>query len=233
MWNRKELKSKGKAAFQANYWRCVIVALILTILVGGGIAAGGGNARDAYSDSSLSNEALTEQLSSIPSEVLAVVGAALIGASLIGFVVSLLVLNPLQVGCKQFFLVNSELPHKAELRELLHGFRNNYGRVVLAMFLRTLFSVLWTLLFIIPGIIKAYSYRMVPYILAEDPSVGAMEAIKRSSQMMKGHKWNTFVLDLSFLGWYLLAAVTFGIVNVLWTGPYTEATDAELYKAIR
>ena len=228
MWDRKELKANGKAAFKANYWKCVLVALILTALVGGGVAASGNRVNDT---TEADGTALVEELQNAPKEVIGVIAAMLVGVFMVSCVVKLLVFNPLQVGCKRFFLANSDAP--AELGELGYGFKNGYGSVVGAMFLRDLFIGLWGLLFVVPGIIKAYSYRMVPYILAENPGIGATEAITRSRQMMDGHKWNTFVLDLSFLGWYFLAALTLGLVNVFWTEPYSEATNAELYKAIR
>lgn len=227
VWSRKELKAKGKRAFQANYWKCVLVALILTAIIGGGASAGSDSANDAAGGS----DTIIEELREAPKELIFAIAGALVGVAAIGGVVKLLVFNPLQVGCKRFFVVNSDEP--AQLGELGRGFSNGYGRVVVGMLLRDLFIVLWCLLFVIPGIIKAYSYRMVPYILAEDPDISGSEAIRLSRKMMAGHKWNTFVLDLSFFGWYLLAALTAGIVNVLWTGPYTEATYAELYKAIR
>lgn len=226
MWNRRELKARGKAAFKANYWNCVLVALILTALIGGGAAAGRDRAQNASGETSL-----VEELRQAPVQVLGVIGGALIGVSAIASAVKFLVFNPLEVGCKRFFLVNSDTP--AELNELGYGFQNGYGNMVVSMFLRDLFTFLWALLFIIPGIVKSYSYAMVPYILAENPDLSGTEAIRISQQMMKGHKWRAFVLDLSFIGWYVLAVLTAGIAEVLWVAPYVGATDAELYKAIR
>ena len=101
------------------------------------------------------------------------------------------------------------------------------------MFLRNLFVALWSLLLVIPGIIKLYSYRLVPYILKEHPEISGTQVITISRQMMNGHKWNTFVLDLSFIGWMLLSALTFGILHLFYVGPYMQATDAELYEAVK
>ena len=227
MWDRKELKAKGKAAFKRNYWKCVLVALILTALISGGAGSAKKNADNATPE----NTALIEELQKAPREVLVALMGAMVGVSLAAGAVKLLVFNPLQVGCKHFFVVNSE--RNADLGELKRGFQSNYGRVVVGMFLRDLFIGLGMVLFIVPGVILAYSYRMAPYILAENPDVDGMEALRRSKQMMNGHKWNTFLLDLSFFGWYFLAAATLGAVNALWTGPYTEATGAELYKALK
>ena len=101
------------------------------------------------------------------------------------------------------------------------------------MFLRDLFIALWTLLLIVPGIIKGYAYRMVPYILAENPDMNYKEALDLSSKMMYGNKWKSFVLDLSFIGWIILSILTFGILLLFYVNPYIGSTNAELYKAIK
>ena len=84
-----------------------------------------------------------------------------------------------------------------------------------------------------PGIIKAYEYRMIPYILAENPDIDTKEAFARSKEMMTGNKWDAFVLDLSFLGWILLSVCTCGILAIFWVNPYMYMTDAELYVALK
>ena len=99
----------------------------------------------------------------------------------------------------------------------------------ITLFLRDLFLVLWSLLFFIPGIVKSYSYRLVPYLLKDHPELSPTEVITRSRQMMNGHKWQAFVLDLSFLGWYLLGILTLGAVNVFWSNPYHDNTAAAFY----
>lgn len=99
-------------------------------------------------------------------------------------------------------------------------------------FLVGLFTALWALLFYIPGIVKAYSYSQAYYILAENPGIGAREAITRSRAMMNGHKMELFVLDLSFIGWYLLCCITFGIA-LIWVAPYIQATKTNFYNKIK
>ena len=98
-------------------------------------------------------------------------------------------------------------------------------------FLVSLFTFLWSLLFVIPGIIKAYSYSMSMYILAENKGMPALECIKESKAMTNGHKMDLFVLNLSFIGWYLLVAITFGIAGI-WVGPYVNATMANAYQSL-
>lgn len=137
------------------------------------------------------------------------------------------VLNPLHVGCKRWFLKNRT--EKPEVGEITHIFSHGYLNTVKVMFCRDIFIFLWTLLFIIPGIVKAYEYRMVPYLLAENPEMDRHEAFERSRKLMNGNKWDTFVLELSFLGWSLLAGITCGILSLLYVAPYMELTNTELY----
>ena len=101
------------------------------------------------------------------------------------------------------------------------------------MFLMNLFIWLWSLLFVIPGIYKAYQYRMVPYLLAENPEMDYNRALSLSASMMEGEKMNAFVLDLSFFGWYLLSVFTCGILAIVYVAPYQYHTNAGLYIALR
>jgi uncharacterized membrane protein len=99
-------------------------------------------------------------------------------------------------------------------------------------FLTGLFTMLWSLLFIIPGIIKAFSYSMAMYILAENPGKPALECIEESKRMTQGHKMELFVLGLSFIGWALLCGITFGIAYI-WVGPYMQATYVNAYHKLK
>lgn len=285
MWNRKEIKEKGKAAFKANYWRCVLVAFILTLITGAGVGASGTgavNARDDMNDNRQNDymhdydndidefdfdEFIEENpdidsdqfIEDIPDNELNVEGASVVRSAaapsglgeglltggmiifiavlvIIAIAASLainwLVLNPLKLGCAKFFYSNTEKP--ADVGEVGFGFSNKYGNYVKAMMLRDVYTILWAFLFLIPGIIKgAYSYRLVPYILMDNPDIGAKAAVTKSCEMMKGHKWKTFVYDLSFIGWLLLSILTLGLLAIFYVSPYKESSDAELYKAIR
>lgn len=114
------------------------------------------------------------------------------------------------------------------------GFKgfNQFMRFGGAAFMVSLFTALWSLLFLIPGIIKGYSYSMTLFIMAEDPEIGIMEAITKSREMMDGHKMNLFVVHLTFIGWALLSALTFGI-GALWLTPYIQVTEAAFYNSIK
>ena len=160
----------------------------------------------------------------------AMLGGTLLLIGVVAAALRILVFNPIEVGCRGFFNSNTKAP--AALDEMKVGF-HPYGRTVGTMFLRDLFVCLWSMLFVIPGIIKAYSYRMVPYILAENPEIKGKEAIDLSRRMMDGQKWNAFVLDLSFIGWDLLSCLTLGLLGLFYVNPYKYCTGAELYQALK
>ncbi len=113
----------------------------------------------------------------------------------------------------------------------LFSYFSSWGKGVAAAFLKELYIFLWSLLFIIPGIIAIYSYAMTSYILAECPELSANEAIAKSKEMMKGNKGRLFCLELSFIGWDILCVFTCGIGN-LWLNPYKQAALADFYREI-
>lgn len=138
---------------------------------------------------------------------------------------------PLEIGCRSFFLNAQE--EKEKLSDIVFRLkRDGYWSIVSAMFLRALYTFLWTLLLIIPGIIMGYAYKMVPYILAENPNLSADEALRASKQMTQGYKSELFVLDLSFIGWYLLGLLACGLGG-MFVNPYYVATEAEAYVWLR
>ena len=261
MWSRRELKARGKAAFKSRYWMCVAIALIMTLILGGGagVMAGSAGSRIDLTPNSGNTSSITENVdipelpggfgdvgeafghlkevlaeakdSGILFAVIALVAGVLLVAGLVSLLLKLLLLNPLEVGCQNFFLRNSE--GSGQLNDLERGFTPAWGNNVKTMFLRGLFLALWSLLFVIPGIVKAYSYRMVPFILSDHPEMRGTEVITLSRQMMRGQKWRAFVLDLSFLGWHILSLLTIGILGVFYVAPYKRCTDAELYQALK
>ena len=113
----------------------------------------------------------------------------------------------------------------------LFGYFPWWKTAVVANLLQWVLILLWTLLFIIPGIVASYSYAMTGYILAEDPDLTASQAIQRSKEMMRGNRWRLFCLQLSFIGWIILCLFTFGIGN-LFLNPYQTAADAAFYREI-
>ena len=138
---------------------------------------------------------------------------------------------PIVVGCNKFFMEYRLSGSKFET--LFSGFKSGkYLNIVKTMFIMDLKIFLWTLLLIIPGIIKTYQYFMVPYILAENPNIETKRAFELSKEMTKGEKFNIFLLQLSFIGWAILCLFTCGI-GYLFLEPYMNATFAELYQLMR
>lgn len=159
-------------------------------------------------------------------------GILLCLGAIISVLFTIFIADPLIVGGKKYFL-KARKGSNTKIGILKEVFRKeNLPNIALIMFLRNIYNALWYLT-IIGGVIKAYEYRMIPYILAENPKIKRKEAFKLSKQMMKGNKWKTFVLDISFFGWYFLSVLTFGILSVLYVNPYNAATIAELYVILK
>ena len=146
------------------------------------------------------------------------------------WIASIVVAGPLAVGLASYFIdfTRSKNP---TIDNLFDGFKSSFANSIVLSLLTGLFVFLWTLLFIIPGIIKAFAYSMAPYLLAENPQMTPTEALDESQRLMQGHKMDLFILQLSFIGWYLLVLVTIGIAAI-WVGPYVQATTAEFYNSL-
>lgn len=220
MWNRAELKMRGNMAFKKNYVSAVVVALLMGIF---GTVSGESSARrvsensDIYSGNLFNVGMITGLLAGIATVVILIV-----------LVAKVFVGNLLKMGGYRFFILNQTA--QPGIGTLLDGFRSgHYVNIVLTMFLRDLFTTLWSLLLVVPGIVKYYEYLMVPYIIAENPAMDYKEAFQISKQMMDGEKMEAFIMDLSFLGWYLLSAVTCGLLAIFYVNPYVQASFAEMY----
>lgn len=120
---------------------------------------------------------------------------------------------------------------KPDISELFNHF-DAIWPVFKVYVLTMVFTVLWTMLLVIPGIIKAYAYSQAYYVLAENPGIGAREALRRSEAMMKGHKMEMFMLNMSFMGWAILGTFTFGLLYI-WLIPYMQATMTNFYNSIK
>ncbi len=133
----------------------------------------------------------------------------------------------IQLGYAQFLLKQYNRA-TFEVKDLFSQF-DRFGQGFAQAFLRNLYIALWSLLFIIPGIVKSYAYAMTPFIMAENPEMTASEAITASIQLMDGHKGELFTLDLTFIGWDLLCMLTLNIGHI-WLNPYRNAAYAAFYK---
>lgn len=266
MWTRSRLKETAKAALHRNYWKIMLVSMILVLL---GCETGGLSfhktvynnreernteemksvvtvRKSADSDTVTvetigggefeSEDIESDAFEGMESMVFGVITAVLlIVFFLVVFTiimaVDIFILNPLSVGGKRFMVKSVE--DVAQVKEIAFGFDHSYKNVVKVMFHMDLSILLWTLLFIIPGIIKMYEYYMVPYILTENPDMEYRAVLQMSRDMMDGNKWKTFVLGLSFILWDFLGALTLGIVEVLYVQPYRCLTFAALYCQFR
>lgn len=146
--------------------------------------------------------------------------------------ISLFVLLPLAVGYSNSMRVLLETgDNRLTNNSFSLGF-GNWLHVVWGMVLSTIYIFLWTLLLIIPGIIKSYSYALTPYILVEHPEMSANEAIEESMRLMDGHKFDLFYLQLSFIGWAILSILSLGL-GFFWLIPYQMAAQAAFYRDIK
>jgi hypothetical protein len=252
MWTRKELKERAKEALKRNYWKIVLVSLIGMLIGGGlgssGISGGGSDIRDMASDNVKEHftehenddvdwegaEAVLDdiQMDIRPQDIVAVAFTVIVVLIVAAIVLALdvLLLNPVQVGINRFMV--KSLDDTARIAEVGYTFDHNYKNGVKVMFFKDLYVVLWSLLFIVPGIYKAYQYRMVPYILGENPDMTYQEVLQRSKDMMDGQKWDAFVLDLSFILWHMLGGITCGLAEIFYVAPYVNLTDAALYSRL-
>ena len=147
----------------------------------------------------------------------------------VGAVAVLLLSGPLMLGFTMVCLAVSRR-QGASLSKLFEGF-SRFGDSLVLFLLMDIFIFLWSLLLVIPGIIKMYSYSMSWFVLRDRPDLTGNEARKRSMYLMRGHKWRLFCLDFSFLGWYLLSALTLGIL-AFWVTPYHMTARAEFYQEL-
>lgn len=163
--------------------------------------------------------------------IAALIGGACGGTSFIGVgaIVAVLIAGPLNLGLSECYL-KLVRGQNVEIVNMFDGFKN-FLKGFLLQLINGLFIALWSLLFIIPGIIKSYSYSMSFYILADNPEIDCNVARERSIELMRGNKWRLFCLDLSFIGWYLLSLLTLGIL-FLWVEPYHNAARAVFYRRI-
>ena len=241
MWTRKELKTKAKEALKRNYWKVVLVS-VLVILLSGGFSygfsggSGGSSPQEEISEmQEMTTSSATEALSSADLIIIVIVAIVIFTVVFcivfaIAYAIAAFLYNPVLVGVDRFML--KSVDDKAEVKEIAYAFDHSYMNVVKTMFFKDLYVFLWTLLFVIPGVYKKYQYRMVPYIMAEHPEMNYKEALELSKNMMDGEKWHAFVLDLSFVLWHVLGMITCGILEAFYIAPYQNLTNAELYRTI-
>ena len=224
MINRKELKENAKKVLKPIYWKSFLVSLILLFATGNFGNYGGSNT-NFNNNGNIDN---IQNLGKMDGNVWAIIFGTGLFAVIISIVLRIFVKNPLEVGCRKYFIDTGESGTN-DLNSISFGFKKeNYKNVIKVMFFKNLYVFLWSLLFIIPGIIKSYSYKFVPYLLAENPNMKKNKAISLSKILTDGKKIDMCILDLSFIGWYLLGTLAL-FIGVLFVYPYYNATYAQLY----
>ena len=165
--------------------------------------------------------------------LLALLVADLILGFISSFIVGIILAGVFAIGVSRTVLdVVRGRDEKAQLEKVFSGFTDNHvGDNIILGVLIFVFEFLWSLLFIIPGIIKHYAYSMSYFIKIDHPEMEANDCITESRKLMKGHKWQLFVFDLSFIGWYIVGMLCLG-VGVLWVNVYYRTALAEFYRAL-
>ena len=161
---------------------------------------------------------------------LLIIGAFNTAPHYFGTIPTLIITGPMLLGYTLFGLTISR-NQETRLELLFMGF-NRFGTALVAYLLMVLYIVLWSILFIIPGIIAALSYSMTFFIISDDNSIEAMDALRKSKKMMMGYKMKLFMLELSFIGWALLCILTFGI-GFLWLMPYMQTSMSNFYDDLK
>lgn len=150
----------------------------------------------------------------------------------VGTVAAIVIAGPLQYGVCYIFVKLARTGQPIDISDVFEGFKSDFANNFLIGFMQSIFIMLWSLLFIIPGIVKGYSYAMAYYIKADHPEYDWNACIKESMRMMQGHKWDLFVQDLSFLGWIIVGMCVCGI-GVLWVEPYAQMARVNFYESIK
>ena len=226
MLTSKELRVKAWNSLKGKYWRAFLVILVLGLLASGGTSL------------QTSSQTLTETINLVdPSEMdetmelgAAVVGTIATAMAVVGMAISLFVGNAADVGLAHYFILNTD--SKPSFADAFYGFKVKYLRNIGTLLLVGIKLALWSLLLVVPGIIKSFEYAIIPYILADDPEITSKEAFRKAKEMMMGNKWRLFKLNLSFFGWFVLCVVTCGL-GTPFLLPYVSAANAEFYAELK
>lgn len=259
MWTRAELKMRAKVNLRRYYGTALFVSFIANLFSTDSGSAGGRSASGAASgvntgvgiagENTIPMEGLENMggidgiLADVPGAVdsfvsqidpvgMSVVASILVAALAISLTIGIFLSPIFSVGKNRFYMESRAIGFSAGAGELLWGFRHEYLNIVWTMFLKNFLIFLGTLCCVVPGIYLGYCYYMVPYILAENPDIKATDALRMSKQMMDDQKFSTFILEISFWGWWILGSLACGVGGVL-VQPYFDATIAELYAVLR
>ena len=213
MFERKKYKSFAKTQLSGR-WKIPILMTLLIFIV----------------SAIFSIPDVIQMLRSNALEAAGEVNRAASSTSLVTSIVSMIASAILEVASICVYIKMSRSPEPVTFSDFIEGF-NNWARATLGVLWQCLWTFLWMLLLIIPGIIKSIAYSQMFYIIAEYKEVSVTKAMRISIEITKGHKWDLFVLSLSFLGWAILSALTLGILN-FWLFPYMNMTYVNAYHAL-
>lgn len=208
----RDLRERARNALRGKWGVAVAVGFVAALLNGGVSVSNSGSAGvEGYLD--------------FVSHDVWIIAATIMVVSML---LTLVIGGAIQMGWAHF---NTKLIKGQEVRfgDLFSQF-HRLGTCIAMYFVMYFFIFLWSLLFIIPGIIAAYRYAMVPYLMAEFPDLGVMDAMRESKRLMQGNKWRLFCLEISFFGWMLLGVIT--IIGSLWVAPYMKAASAAFYMEV-
>jgi len=229
MWTRDMLKTRAKEVLKKKYWMIFLATLILS--AAGGSSGSLGSLSGSFSSASSGNMRLMMDDPAVALAMLAVILVVFVIAFAVTFALRAFVTNVFLVGFRRYMMEARQ--GKTDLSTLFWAFCNGrYMKVVKTMFINDLHIALWSLLFVIPGIVKSYEYYYVSYILAENPDLPTDRVLELSKRMTDNEKGEIFVLGLSFIGWYILGYCAC-CIGVMFVPPYVFATDAELYAFVR
>ena len=239
--DRKELKQAGKNLFQKNYWYSVLVVFLM-FLSGTGTSFSpsfnfsyttSGSEGDPFEElfGGGDFEYFLEEFIETPIfiAIFIIVIATIVVASVLGY----FIFNSFRCGGIRYFL-KSRKNQAVQIHEVFENLKDKTNlNIAKVTFFRDLSVFLWSLVFIIPGIIKSYEYWAIDYILAVRPDIDKDEAKRLSTVLMDGNKWRLFELSISFIGWELLSVFTMGLLNIFYVTPYMQATFVEFFSEIR
>ena len=215
MKSNKMIKAQGLAAFKSQYWLSVLTYVIAAAAI-------------SVLSGSFNIEFKTDMPKAETINVIMPFAAAAVSVFSLVALAAKIALVPISYGYKKVLLQEVD-GKKIQIKDMFSLYKK-FGKVLGLEIVIYLKILAWTLLFIVPGIVAAYRYSLAGYIFAENPEMGIMEAINESRRLMKGFKGKLFGLDMSFIGWTLLSALTLGVLFVFYVGPYYYASCAVFYR---
>lgn len=221
MWTREELKQNAKNTLRDKYWTILGVSVLASILQGSffTIITEMVNPTHTYL-TVLGNYAI---------DVNGLIRLWII-ITIISWLYSIFLGHTILIGAYKYFILS--IKENPSTSTLFDFFKTSYWNIVKVTFFYQIKIVLWTLCFIVPGIIKAYEYCMVPYILAEHPEMESAAVFERSRMLTQNNKLNIFALEISFIGWLFLGMLCCGI-GILFVSPYIDITMTHLYLKLK